>query len=45
MLPSTLHYPQGGFVRLVTARDHFSQMAILCLYDIISGVSLVSEIT
>ena len=43
--PPTLHFLQRTLVRVVPAGRHFFQVAVLCLYDLISGGSMECEIT
>src|ERR1700676_4829077 len=45
MLPPALHRLQGTLVSFVTACDHFVQVPVLRLYDLISGISMMREIT
>lgn len=45
MPPPTLHVLQGSLVRIVTALDHFPQVAVLCLDDLVSARALMREIT
>src|SRR5439155_20514697 len=45
MLPSALHLLQGALVRFVALCDHFLQMLVLRLDDLISGVSTERDVT
>jgi hypothetical protein len=45
MLPPTLHLFQSWPVRFVAAGDHFFQMAVFGLYDLIGGISMELEVT
>jgi hypothetical protein len=45
ILPPTLHARQSGLVRVITLCDHFFQVAILRLYNLISRISMEWEIT
>jgi hypothetical protein len=45
MLPPTLHLLQGTLVRIITTCDHFLEMAVLRLNHLISGGSVVRQIT
>src|SRR6202040_1806689 len=45
VLPPTLHLFEGTGVRVIAARDHISEMTILCLDDRVSRVSLQLTVT
>src|SRR2546430_851160 len=45
ILPSALHALQGIFVRFIATCDHFLQVGIFRLNDLISGVSMELDIT
>ena len=45
MLPPAFHRLRGSFVRRVTLGDHFVEMTILRLYDLICGRAMVRKIT
>jgi hypothetical protein len=44
MLPPTLHFLQGRFVCGITLGNHFLEVAILRLYDLVGGLSMVGEL-
>jgi len=44
MLPPSFHLLQGGFVRQVTSLDHFPQMFIFRLYNLISCISMECDV-
>lgn len=45
MLPPTLHVPQGTLVSFITICDDISQVMILSLYYLISGIPAEQELT
>jgi len=44
ILPPALHLIQGTFVRCVTRGDHFLEMSVLRLYDLVCGHAMVRKI-
>jgi hypothetical protein len=44
MLPPTLHFAQGTFVRRITGGNDFFEVGILRLDDLVCGISVMLEI-
>ena len=44
VLPPAFHFPEGGLVLVVTAVNHFAEVSVLGLDDLVSGGPLVCEV-